>query len=294
MRTRLVGLLAGALVGTAAIVAPGAEAAVSVAITSPAAGASISRSANETIEVLGTASFGAPLDTSTKWFVRRDDCGGAADNPHLSVLAGTDQGDGCGNLLGVLGNEDSYSAVDGFPATLRAGKVAGQVTMSSFQGITGSPVGASAGQASLTITISGSDDEGEGGTLLNVTKTYLVTPNQPVYTIPFEGDLPSSLAGLRLTSLSLTVSMAEGMVLHGFVGASGTSFFSLPTVDRGRVEVSTSSSFTASTTVTAEQDGVGGWAAEVTTPAVGARKIFARATQGTDRATVNIPITVTS
>lgn len=284
----------GTVAVAAVTVASAASAAPVIAITSPTNGSSVSAS-SELMDVAGTVSFDAPVATARRWFLRRDDCGGTADNPHLSTKQGSDGGDGCGNLLApVSGNAESYSAVDGLPATLEAGEITGQLTVSSFQGLVGSPVGVGAGQWTANITIGGSDATGRFVTVAQISETYLVTPNAPENTVPFSAPLDASLVGSQLRSLTMDVEVVPdpGSGLHGFIGASGTSYFDLPILDAGTVQVSTSTSFSPSTTATATVNPDGTWHAEVPTPSVGTRQVRARAIQS-GVTTTAAPVTIT-
>ena len=94
-RIRAAGLLAvtAALVTGVAVAAGGP----SVTITSPGAGQKVSARHSTYVAVAGTASFATPAATTTRFYLRRDGCGTASDNPHLSVTSGTDGGDGCGS-----------------------------------------------------------------------------------------------------------------------------------------------------------------------------------------------------
>ena len=60
-----------------------------VTITSPVQGQKISARHNTYIAVAGTASFATPTAATTRFYLRRDGCGTASDNPHLSVVSGT-------------------------------------------------------------------------------------------------------------------------------------------------------------------------------------------------------------
>src|SRR4051794_28197270 len=73
----------------------------SVTITSPKTGSSVSLKRTPNLSVTGGASFASVSPTSTKLYLRRDDCGTATDNTHLSVVAGSpDGGEGCGFIGG--------------------------------------------------------------------------------------------------------------------------------------------------------------------------------------------------
>src|SRR3954451_19025794 len=129
--TRAKALVAGLLVaGIVAVSAALAAGGPSVTITGPKTGTSYSAKKTPSINVTGTAAFAAVTQKNTTFYLRRDDCGGAADNPHLSVTSATDGGDGCGIIggQGALGaaapglTATDYPTVDGMPLILDTSK----------------------------------------------------------------------------------------------------------------------------------------------------------------------------
>jgi hypothetical protein len=292
-----------ALLVTLAVALPataGAATAPTISITSPANGATFSRSIWETIPVTGNATFGEPVATTRTFYVRRDGCGTAADNPHLSVQQGTDAGDGCGSLFpqpAISATGDPFSAVNGVPFTLDATKkITGTIKFSSYQGIEGGPVGFGVGQVTMTARLTGIVGN-QSRVLGSATATHLVTPSQVEYTTPIDITPPAADNGKRVSGLTLDLSFTGPAVLCDFVAMSGASFVTIPILDVGTVEVSSdSATFAPAKTVQATMATDGTWSAEVVVPNTGPRKIYARAIQ-TGSSTVNatpVSITVTA
>ena len=128
----------------ALLTATAALASTSVTITSPAAGSVISKRRTPNLSVAGTVTFDPATAGSTKFYLRRDGCGSSNDNPHLSVISGTDAGDGCGSTLDMTGvtSQDtslyttSFPAADGVPLILDTSqKITGVLDFQPFVGI---------------------------------------------------------------------------------------------------------------------------------------------------------------
>lgn len=293
MRGRKLGLLAALVAGITAVAVPGAIGAVTIAITSPVNGATISAGA-PALEVAGTANFDAPVATRRTFLLHFADCGGTS-HAWLSTKSNADQ-DGCG-YVAQPANEAlhaagealawTYMAEDGVPFLLDSGSLLGTITTAGY------PLPpAQAGQVSTDIVITADTDDG-GVTLVNQTYEYTVTPQSSTYGIPLDVAVPASAVGLEVTGLTIDVTIRGLQVGHGTVAVNGKSSFSLPILDRGVVEVSTSPTFKADSTVQAMQTG-GTWFAELPVPAAGARKIYARAVQGTTKQSATpVSITVT-
>src|SRR5690242_21321496 len=175
---------AGLLAVTAALVAGVAAAAggPSATITSPTAGQKVSARHTPYLAVAGTATFATPAAQTTRFYLRRDGCGTANDNPHLSVTSGTDGGDGCGLVLtsfvgagGVVdqGASVDYPTTDGMPLTLDAGRaVTGTIDLESF-GIT-DPLAAGTGELTVTVDLEALY-QGNGVEIGSDSETVLVT-----------------------------------------------------------------------------------------------------------------------
>src|SRR3954454_13423892 len=103
----------------------------SVTITSPRTGSSVSLKRTPNLSIAGGATFASVNPASTKFYLRRDGCGTATDNAHLSVAAGSpDAGDGCG-IIGGQGATGvaapglvatDYPTTDGMPVILDTSK----------------------------------------------------------------------------------------------------------------------------------------------------------------------------
>jgi hypothetical protein len=295
---RTAAVIAGAAVVALALPA---AAAPTITITSPVDGTSISRAATPSITVSGTVGFTEPVDALRRFNLRRDDCGGDADNPRLSTFTGSDGGDGCGSLLDGVPSEvvrtagqsstplfgDLYSefaAVDGVPAVLDDGAVTGQL---SFNGD-----GAQAGVGRVEVIVTSS--LGEIG---RAVVERQMDPAAESTAYPFSVPVPDAMAGQPVEALSLRYVMRGAMVIStgGFLRLNGESYLDLPVRDSGTVLVSTASGFTETSTVLADVAPDGTWSAEVPTPTAGpSRKISARASQGSERTTTAVTVTVTS
>lgn len=264
----------------------GAQAATSIAITSPAAGSTFSKAVDETITVTGTSSFGPAVPESRTFYLRGSGCG-ATEAFWLSVESGTDEYDGCGTIGGLPVNEviyqlgggaNTFSAQDGVPAILDASKdVTGTIRAESWTG-DGTP---GVGQVVVEVSLAGADAEGNSVTIGTDTLEATNTGADGVQ-LPFTFNIADALDKVALTELALSVEVHGVNQNSSNLGLSGDSKFTLPVLDAGLVEVSSdSSTFSASKTVKAELASDGTWTAEIPTPAIGAsRKIYARAVQG--------------
>lgn len=283
MRTRLT--LTVAIVAALGLLAGQVSATATVTITSPADGSTISRSASPQFSMAGTASFDTPSATTTRYFLRRAACGGSADpQMRLSTVSGTDGGTGCGYIGGwnLLGTADEpgfamdFPASDGVPLTLDASRaITARIVASSYRGISGSPVGIAAGQATLTATLTG-----DGQVLGSQSVTQTIVPTTPQYTYDFSFQPAASLDKKDFTSLNLELTMRGPGVGHGYIEKSGASFVDVPaytaSFDR-RVQVQVNNGSWTNATVNAS---LNGWNATLNTPGVGAHFIRARAVQG--------------
>lgn len=277
--------LAVATLSILGVLAAHVHAAPTVTITTPADGASISRSTNGSFTMAGDVAFDTPTPTSQKYFVRRATCGTAStDQMRLSIVQGTDAG-GCGTLgaitpLNEVGSSvgvvapavDVYPAVDGVPFTLDASRaITGQITLSSYQ----PGVEAGGGTVSIDITVSGGF-----GTIGSTTVSYTVLPTQPPVASTFSIQPPASLDKRDFTDLSLSVQVRGVHAMHGFTTYNGASFLTVPTYSASfdrRVQTQINSGPWTNATVDEELDG---WSATLNTPPVGSHFIRARAVQG--------------
>jgi hypothetical protein len=296
MTTRKGVAAATAAAATAALAAAFAVAATgpSTTITSPSAGQKVSLRRNAYLAVAGSATFATPATQTTRFYLRRDGCGTANDNPHLSVASGTDAGDGCGLVLtsfvGAGGTVDEgasvdYPSTDGMPLTLDAGRtVTGTIDLESF-GIV-DPVAAGAGLMTVTVDLEALY-QGNGVQIGSDSENVLVTPNQTDYPVAFTVRSNGALDRADLSGIDLRVHVEGPFAFSGFVGDSGKSWADVPSwsASYGRsVQVSLDDTSFA-TAVTARLDGTS-WSVAVPTPATGGHTVYARATQGFDTGAV--------
>ena len=284
-----------AAVSAAVALAAGAATAAgpSVTITSPAAGQKVSLHRNTYVAVAGTAAFATPAAQTTRFYLRRDGCGTANDNPHLSVANGTDAGDGCGLVLssfvGAGGTVDQgafvdYPSTDGMPLTLDGTRaVTGTIDLESF-GIT-DPAAAGAGVLTLRVDLEALD-QGNGVPVGSDTETVVVTPTQTDYPVSFTIPPNGTLDRADLSGLDLRVHVEGPYAFSGFIGNSGKSWLDTPAWSASfdqSVQVSLDDASFASP-VPARIDGTT-WSVALPTPAPGQHVVYARAAQGFDSGT---------
>lgn len=260
-------------------------------VTTPAEGATISRASGTGLDVTGTAVFDEVQTSTRTFYARRAACGGTADpGLRLELEHGPEAGDGCGNLVGAVSETTTaFPAAAGLPLTVDAGKIAGQVTLRSWQGINNPVVAAGVGQQTVTLTVTAGDE-----TLVTSTQDYLVTPDKPVYVLPFESEIAPNLVGRTFEDLTLTVTVASGSLLHGFIATAGKTWVTVPVGNAPRVDVSVDDATFVTKTVKAQLNADGSWAARLPTPTSGPHKIHVRSLQDgltTTAAPVNITVT---
>ena len=289
---RAAGLLAvtAALVSGVALAASGPT----TTITSPTAGQKVSARHTAYLAIAGTASFATPAAETTRFYLRRDGCGTANDNPHLSVTSGTDGGDGCGLILdsvvGLGGDVDKgafvdFPASDGMPLALDVSRsVTGTID------ITGTAAGAVEVDVSLEGLIGG-----QGVPVGSTTTTTVLDPTVSDNPVAFTIQPDASLAGADLQGLDLRVHIHGPALDAGFIGLSGKSSVDMPSF-AASVNRSVDVSIDDPTFATAVPGRLSGttWSVAVPTPAVGTHTVYARATQGFDTgATTTRSFTVT-
>jgi hypothetical protein len=275
--------IAAAAAGVAAAAGP------SVTITSPTAGQKISLRHNAYTAVAGTASFATPSAQATRFYLRRDGCGTANDNPHLSVTSGTDGGDGCGLLLtivGVGGTADQgafvdFPSTDGMPLTLDASSpVSGTIDLESF-GIS-DPLAAGTGLVTVSVSLEALN-QGNGVSVGSDAETVLITPTQTEYPVAFTIQPNGALDRADLSGLDLRVHIEGPYAFSGFIGNSGKSWTDVPAWSASfnqAVQVSLDDpSFTNA--VAARLSGTT-WSVALPTPALGTHTVYAESAQGFD------------
>ena len=278
------------IVITVAIAAAVAYAAgPSVTITSPTAGQKISLRHNAYTAVAGTASFATPTAASTRFYLRRDGCGTANDNPHLSVVSGTDGGDGCGlvlTIVGVGGTADQGAFVDcpstdGMPLTLDASQpVTGTIDLESF-GIT-DPLAAGVGLVTVSVSLEALD-QGNGVTVGSDSENVLITPNQTAYPVAFTIQPNGALDKADLSGLDLRVHVEGPYAFSGFIGNSGKSWTDVPawSASFGQSVLVSLDDPSFANAVPARLSGTS-WSVALPTPALGTHTLYVEATQGFD------------
>jgi hypothetical protein len=275
---------AALLAVTAALVAGVATAAggPSATISSPTAGQKVSARHTPYLALAGTASFATPTAGTTRFYLRRDGCGTASDNPHLSTTSGTDGGDGCGivldSVVGLGGDVDQgafvdFPASDGMPLAFDASR-----TVSGTIDITGTAVGAVEVDVSLEGLVGG-----QGVPVGATTTTTVLDPTVSDNPVTFEIQPDAALAGADLQGLDLRVHIHGPALDAGFIGLSGKSSLDVPSFAASvnqSVEVSLDDP-TFANAVPGRLSGTN-WSVAVPTPAVGSHTVYARATQGFD------------
>lgn len=302
MKTSIVRALA-ALGGVAALaLAAGAAraSAPALTITSPASGAHVSLKRNPYLAVAGTAAFAAPTAGTTTFYLRRDGCGTANDNPHLSVTSGTDGGDGCGLVLtvvGVGGDVDQsafvdYPSTDGMPLTLDSSRAATGVI--DLENLSIQDAGTASGLVTVDVTMEGLV-QGQGVAIGSDSESVLVTPGKTSYPVSFRIQPSGAVDKADLSGVDLRVRVHGPYAFSGFIANSGASWVALPSWSasfRRSVEISVDDPGFAQP-VPARVDG-SDWSVAVPTPAIGKHVVYARGTQGFDTsAPVSQAFTVT-
>jgi len=283
---------AAALFGAAAAAAAVALAAggPSTTISTPTSGQKVSIHHNPYLAVAGSAAFATPQAQTTRFYLRRDGCGTANDNPHLSVTTGTDGGDGCGLVLtsvaGPGGTVDQaasvdYPSVDGMPLTLDSSRtVTGTIDLNSISVADG----VAAGTGLLTVTVDlEALYQGNGVEVGSDSETVLLTPTQTEYPVAFSIQPTGTLDRADLSGLDLRVHVEGPFVAGGFIANSGKSWLDAPSWSASfaqSVAVSLDDPTFASA-VPARLSG-SSWSVAVPTPAIGKHVVYAQASQGFD------------
>src|SRR5436190_16629703 len=179
----LLPIAAAAVLATALVAGAAASSATSVNITTPKTGSTVHLGASPYTAVAGTVSFAAATPQATRFYLRRDDCGGSNDNPHLSVVNGIDGGDGCGLIItsvaGPGGDVDSgafvdFPSTDGMPLAFDGTQiVTGTIDLESLAG---------AGIGLLEVDVSMEAlDHGNGVSIGSDSEAVLITPQAADY-----------------------------------------------------------------------------------------------------------------
>jgi len=280
--TRKSVLLGLAALAVAAIAAGGAlSATTSVTITTPKANQKVSLKQNPYLAVAGTANFAATTAGTTRFFLRRDGCGTSNDNPHLSITAGTDGGDGCGLIFNAVAGPGGdvapqasfidFPSSDGMPLAYDGTQpIDGQVSL------TGAQVGVADVDVALEALVGGNAVD-----IGSATGSAVLDPTGASTPVPFTIQPNFSLDGSDLQALDLRVTVHGPNVYSGFIALSGASWVDMPSyaasVNKG-VEISVDDA-TFSSPVPARLSGTS-WSVAIPTPSIGKHTIYAESTQG--------------
>jgi hypothetical protein len=266
------------------VVAAGATSTTSVTIATPKVNQSVSLKNNSYTAVAGKVAFAPASATTTRFYLRRDGCGTASDNPHLSTASGTDGGDGCGLIFNqVPGGGDvdqaafiDFPASDSMPLSLDTSR-----SVSGVISLTGAQVGLAEVDVSLE-ALSG----GEAVTIgAEKNATAVLDPTADSTPVPFTITPNAALAGADLQALDLRVLVHGPNVYSGFVSLNGASYADFgshsASVNKG-VQISLDDP-TFANAVPARIDSSGAaWSVALPTPPIGTHKLYARSQQGFD------------
>lgn len=284
MRSKLRKLAALCVLAGTALAGVATASAPSLTITSPRVGQSLMLHQNPYLAVAGGVTFAAADPGGTTFYLRRDGCGTANDNPHLSVTSGTDAGDGCGLIVnaavGVGGDVDQAAFID-FPATDGL-----PVALDTSRNITGliDLGGLGVGAAQVDVSMEGLVN-GQGVAIGSATKTAVLDPTANDNPVAFTIQPNAMLAGADLQGIDLRVHIHGPQIYSGFIHNSGKSWVVLPSY-AASVNHSVAVSLddpTFANAVTGRIDSSGtAWSVAIPTPAVGKHTLYAEATQGFD------------
>ena len=260
----------------------------STSISTPSAGEKISLRHTPYLAIAGSSGFATPAATSTRFYLRRDGCGTPSDNPHLSVVSGTDAGDGCGLTVGVVGAGSTadqgafvdFPSTDGMPVTLDASRAITGVV--DLENLSVDATGVSAGEVTVEVTLEGLD-HGNGVSLGSDAQTVLVTPGQTEYPVAFTVAPTGTEDRADLSGIDMRVRIYGPYAFSGFIGNSGKSWLDAPgwTASFAQSVLVSVDDPTFANVVPARVAGTT-WSVAVPTPASGTHVVYARSTQGFD------------
>jgi hypothetical protein len=262
----------------------------SVTITSPKEGQSFSQKRSPNLPVFGGVSFATATPTSTTYYLRRDGCGTTSDNPHLSVISGTDAGDGCGltvTIVGAGGDADAnayvdYPSSDGMPLSLDASRyVTGVIDLDGF-GVQGT--GVAAGLIEVDVSLEALVN-GNGVDLGSDSESVLATPGTADYPVSFTIAPNSQLDKADISAIDLRIHVHGPYAFSGFIANSGKSYVTMPgytaSVNRA-VQLSLDDPTFGQTIPVAINSAYTGWSVVIPTPDPGKHTLYVRSTQGFD------------
>lgn len=291
--------VAGMVALAVGLLAPGVGAATSVSVTTPAEGATISRSANPSLAVTGLSEFDQPQQADSLLYMRRTLCASGDDDSNLStVKPNASHQSGCGFIAqpanevlittGDPGLSTNYPSED-FAFTLDASKpITGTIRLNG-----------GVGQATTELTLTGQTSSGQEVLLGTASETYTVTG--AVKNMAWSIQPAATEDKKDFSSIKLNIRVRGVNVLHGGVDhRNGVSTLTVPvwTASFGqKVQFAIDSpSFSggATKTATLSADGLS-WTGSTLTPAVGNHKLYVRAVQGsTTTTTTPVSFTVTA
>jgi len=280
--TRKSVLLGLAALAVAAIAAGGAlSATTSVTITTPKANQKVSLKQNPYLAVAGTANFAATTAGTTRFFLRRDGCGTSNDNPHLSITAGTDGGDGCGLIFNAVAGPGGdvapqasfidFPSSDGMPLAYDGTQpIDGQVSL------TGAQVGVADVDVALEALVGGNPVD-----IGSATGSAVLDPTGASTPVPFTIQPNFSLDGSDLQALDLRVTVHGPNVYSGFIALGGASWADLPsyTASVNKAVLVSVDDNTFSNPVPGRLSGTS-WSVAIPVPGIGKHTIYAESTQG--------------
>ncbi len=296
MRKKLA--VTGMLILAVVLLVPSAGAATTVSATTPAEGATISRSANPSLAVAGLVEFEQPQQVDSLLYMRRTLCANGDDDAHLSsVRPNSTHQNGCGFiaqpanepliLTGDPGLSTNYPS-EGVSFTLDASKpITGIVRMSGGYG-----------QGTTELTLTGQTASGQEVLLGTHTQTSTVTG--AATNVAWSIQPPVTEDKKDFSSIKLNIRARGVNVLYGSVDhRNGASNLTIPTWTASFAQKvqfavdSPSFSGAATKTATLGTDGLS-WTGSTLTPAVGSHKLYVRAVQGSTTSTatpVNFTVT---
>ena len=295
MRSKPIGL--ALIVGTALTLLAGtATASPAVSITSPAAGAVISRSATPQLSVTGEVSFDTPAATERQFFLRHGPCTNATtDTRSLAQEWSGSDVQACGyngtitplnEVLVLTGGSLGAPVSEAFPmedtelpVTLDATKpITGTLDVASFNA---SGVGAGVGVTTVDFILRGTLN-GNLQTIGTTSVSYQQVPGAVHKQVTWSITPAATFDKKDLTTFELVYTVHGVNAQHGFVYFRGLSHLTVPLYTASftrtvQLAVDTGSFSAANVTVAPD---LSSWSATIPTPAAGIHSIKARSVQG--------------
>lgn len=181
------------------------------------------------VTLVALAALAAPAvaaDTHTL-FLRQDPDGqgGCAGRLYLSPVAGVGEPN-CGTF-GTADQAESYGSGPGLAVRLDAAADAtGRLVFRPY--LTAGPAGVGLASFEATVTLTGTTRTGRFVSLGSDRATFQATPADAVVTWNFTVDLPATVDGAELASVTLDYRLSGTRVLHWFNEKNGASFLRLP------------------------------------------------------------------